>query len=276
MAIPLRPEEVPKDLICAICLSVPLEPVIVNKCAHVFCENCIAESFLHQQCNAQDESCPICRVDCSLDDLLLLEDESPLAYRIWSSIAVKCEHHAEGCEWNGSILDYRSHTCSCQQTIQQSDRDKEIISSLKKENQDLKVKNKILDIKNQELEVRYRHQNFSTVNKELENLRAIVLTSIEMPVSNGRGGYAYNCTNVVQLTKLICQNLENRPAKINSNKIFECVKKIGSDLRQEYSNEPEHFFIDSRMLMGVCLASTWFTENQLTRIREISAEYGWV
>jgi hypothetical protein len=276
MAIPLRPEEVPNDLICAICLSVPLEPVIVNKCTHVFCEDCIAENFHHQQCNGQDESCPVCRVDCTLDDMLMLGDESPLSYRIWSSIAVKCEHHAEGCEWTGSIVDYRSHMCSCQQTIQQRDRDKEIISSLKKENQQLKVKNKFLDIKNQELEVRHRHQNFTTVNRELENIRAMVLASIEMSATNGRGRYAYNCKNVVQLTKLICQNLENKPAKINSNKIFECVKNIGSDLRQEYSDEPEYFFIDTRMLMGVCLASAWFTENQLARIREISAEYGWV
>jgi hypothetical protein len=275
MAIPLRPNEVPKDLICPICLSVPLEPVIVSQCTHVFCESCITESLYCQECNNQEETCPVCRCDCTVDDLMLLEEESPLAYRIWSNITVKCEHHKEGCDWTGSILDYPSHKNSCKQTIHQRKEDQEVIRFLKKENEELKAKNKFLHFANQELEMRFRHESKTRVTKELENLKAIVRRNIELPTPNGKGGYAYDRFSVVQLTKLICQNLENKPAKINPNKIFECVTNIGSDLRKDHPDNPEHFYIDVRMLMGVCLASTWFTERQLGRIRGIAAENCW-
>lgn len=276
MATPLRPDEVPKDLICSVCLSVPLEPVIVSRCSHLFCQECISESVYHQKCCGQDESCPVCRRECTSDDLLPLEEESPLAHRIWSNINVKCEHHGEGCNWTGSILDYRSHECNCQKKKEEKKReDNDVIRSLKKENKELKVKNKLLSMKNQELEAKSRERNWMTVAKELEKLKSIVRRNISIPVKNGKGGYAYNRFNVVPLTKLICQNLEDIPECINPDKIFECVRRIGSDLRKDHEDNPEHFYIDARMLLSVCLASTWFTEKQLGRIREIAAENGW-
>lgn len=275
MATPLRPDEVPKDLICSICLSVPLEPVIVNQCAHVFCEECITESLHRQECGGQNECCPVCRCECTTDDVMLLEEESPLSYRIWSGIQVKCEHHENGCNWTGSISDYHSHKYVCQRTIEQRQQDNEIIRRLKKENEQLKAKNKYLDIMNQELEARHHHQNWKKVAKELEKLRSMVRNSIERPATNEKGGYDYDRFNVVQLTKLICQNLEDMPDYINPNKIFECVRKIGLDLCRDLPDNPEHFYIDVRMLLGVCLASTWFTEKQLWRLREIAADYGW-
>ncbi len=276
MATPLRPDEVPKDLICSVCLSVPLEPVIVSRCSHVFCKECISESLNHQQCCDQDKSCPVCRRECTEGDLLPLEEESPLAYRIWSNISVKCEHYEKGCNWIGSILDYRSHKCSCQKkTEEQKREDSEVIRSLKMENNELKLKNKILAMKNQELEAKSRAYNWMAVAKELGKLKSIVRRNISFPLENGKGGYAYGRFNVVPLTKLICQNLEDIPESINPDKIFECIRKIGSDLRKDHKDNPEHFYIDVRMLLSVCLASTWFTERQLVRIREIAAENGW-
>ena len=146
---------------------------------------------------------------------------------------------------------------------------------MRKENEQLKVKNKLLQIRNQELEEKCREESWNAVAKEVEKLKSIVRRNIELPVKNGKGGYAYNRFSVVPLTRLICQNLEDMPECINPNKIYECVKKIGIDLRKDHADNPEHFYIDVRMLIGVCLASTWFTEKQLGRIREIAAENGW-
>lgn len=276
MATPLRPNEVPKDLMCSICLSVPLDPVVIPSCSHVHCQDCITESLHRQECGDQSASCPVCRCDCTADDLLPLEEESPLAYRIWSNIVVKCDHHQDGCNWTGSILDYKSHQYICQTTTDQKlQEEKELILSLRKENEKLKLKNKLLYIRNQELEEKVRRRNSSSFSKDLEQLKAIVRRNIELPVKNGKGGYAYDRFSVVPLTRLICQNLEDVPGCINPNKIFECVKKIGVDLQRDYPDNPEHFYIDVRMLVSVCLASTWFTEKQLGRIRDIAVEHGW-
>ena len=279
MVFPLRPEEIPKDLICSICLSVPLKPAVVTNCSHVFCEECITETLYHQECHGQDGTCPVCRCDISTHNLLPLQEVSPLAYRIWSDISVKCEHYEDGCNWKGSILDYRSHKSVCKHCQdppkQSNDEGKEIIHDLRKENEMLKTKNKILTVVNEKLEEKCRNQNWKAVTRELDRLRSMVENSIERPTINSRGGYKYDRFSVPQLSKLICQNLENMPRDINPDKIFECVMKIGFDLQQDREDEPEHFYVDCRMLMGVCLASTWFTVKQLDRIRDISYDNGW-
>ena len=275
MVSPIRPDEVPQDLICAICLSVPLNTVIVDGCSHLFCKECITESLSHQECAGQDQSCPVCRCPCTADDLMLLEDESSLSHRIWSNIAVKCDHHEDGCKWTGSLSDLQGHMCTCQQDVKQIETDKELIRRLQRENEQLKAQKQELAMRNEDLDKRYRHQNTSTVAKELDNLKFLVVHSIEIPKRNGKGGYDYDCTNVVQLTKLICQHLENKPKAINSNEIYKCVKNISVNLRRDYRENPEHFYTDTRMMLGVCLASTWFSEKQLARIRMMSDENGW-
>lgn len=114
MVIPLHPAEVPEDFLCPICLALPLDPWTVKRCGHVFCKGCIQGSFSAQEKAGRDRSCPICRSDCSRNhDLVSLKNESPLSFRIWSKIAVKCEHYDEGCKWTGSISDYESHYKSC-------------------------------------------------------------------------------------------------------------------------------------------------------------------
>ena len=275
MAIPLRPNDVPKELICTICLSVPLEPIVMTKCNHVFCKDCITESIYRQECAGRDQTCPVCRSDCIDDDLVLLKEESPLSYRIWSNIQVKCEHHTAGCNWIGSISDYRNHKCSCEKANKQRKRDKELICSLRKQNSLLKAKNEALLVMNKDLERKYRRHCLTTVSKELDNLRMIIMKDIQLPIGNGKGGYAYDRTSVVELSQLICQNLEDKPSSINPNKIFECVRNIARDLQRQREDNPKHFYMDVRMLLGICLASTWFTENQLARIEEMAASCVW-
>ena len=102
----LRTEDVPKDLICPICLLLPKDPWIIKKCSHIFCEDCIKESLRFQR------SCPVCRAGCSQRGLFPLREANPLAHRIWSDIVVKCD--AEECHWTGPISNYESH---CKKTL---------------------------------------------------------------------------------------------------------------------------------------------------------------
>jgi len=78
------------------------------------------------------------------------------------------------------------------------------------------------------------------------------------------GRYAYYRTNIVKLAKLIYQNLRNKPESIKSAEIFTCVNRISGhrQLHHDYTDGD-----DVRMLYGICLASTWFTEKQRVRIR---------
>ena len=136
MVVLLRSEEVPKDIICTICLSVPSTPCTLRSCSHVFCENCIRESISHRN------NCPVCRRYCSLSDVQSLKEATALGYRIWNSIMVKCDNHESGCSWTGSISDYRSHKHSCPQQDKRgrrgrSDSDQDLIGSLQQVNFDL-------------------------------------------------------------------------------------------------------------------------------------------
>lgn len=291
--IPLRPEEVPKEFVCAICLSIPLNPLIIRQCSHVFCENCIEEYLDHQIEVIQDETCPVCRCQFACTDLSPLEKESTLAHRIWAGIGVKCEHHAEGCGWTGSLSDYKSHARSCPKKTrnQQTDTDRGTIDSLEEEINRLKVTQEEMEVTKEDLEMEcnllksenqeLRQARDTTLDwknrfaKEFQDLKELVENSIEIPMLNGRGGYDYDRTSVPRLTKLICQNLCDRPESINANKLFECVDNICSDLRKEYSDNPKYLYIDVRMLLGVCQASTWFTTNQQVRLNELAEENGY-
>ena len=106
MAVPIG--EVPKELICSVCLEVPSDICSLKPCSHVFCTHCIYHSLSHQK------NCPMCRCACTEEDVLVLTNNS-LSFRIWANLAVKCEHHALGCCWKGSMSDYESHERSCPQ-----------------------------------------------------------------------------------------------------------------------------------------------------------------
>ena len=280
MAIPLRPEEVPKDLICAICLSVPLTPCTLEGCSHLFCNECISESLSHQL------SCPVCRDYAEVSDIRYLR-EGTLGYRIWCSIIVKCDNHESGCSWTGSISDYDKHkrnSCRRQQNTdaQRNQELEEENDLLEERNQELEEENELLEEKLYSAEIMLNRillkcevlkQQFEQM-KEERNL-ALQNCVREKPDCNDKGGYAYDRHSVVKLTKLICQNLENKPCDINSNKIFERVRHIYVNLKQGHADNPDHLYIDVRMLLGVCLASNWFTANQLKNLMKFAFEQSW-
>jgi hypothetical protein len=104
--IVLNPQETPEDLICSICLSIPLQPVL-TPCDHMFCLDCLKLSLQFQSC------CPMDRRFFTMDDIVFVRNGS-FAHRVWSGVQVKCGDHERGCSWSGSIADFENHRSGCQ------------------------------------------------------------------------------------------------------------------------------------------------------------------
>lgn len=88
--------------------------------------------------------------------------------------------------------------------------------------------------------------------------------------------YHYNRDNVVKLAQLICVHLEDKPNEIDQNKIFNCVMSCYDAITHIWSSKPQHYQIDVRMLIGICLATAgWFTKNQMNRLHMWANEQEW-
>ena len=52
------------------------------------------------------------------------------------------------------------------------------------------------------------------------------------------------------MSQLISQYLENKPREIDSNRIFNCVRSCHTDLEKGYSDNPEYYPMDVKMLLA--------------------------
>ena len=77
------------------------------------------------------------------------------------------------------------------------------------------------------------------------------------------------------MSQLISRNLEKPPGNINANRIFNCVRSCYLDLEANYNDNPQHYYMDMRMLLATCAASTWFSPNQRNNIHQWMSKQGW-
>ena len=222
--IVLRPDQVPEDLTCTICMTVAMDPRI-TPCQHVFCKSCINSALDISQL------CPIDRQECSIHQLVPLQG---CLFRIWSNIQVKCGNG--GCTWNGSIEDYLNHVnqCNSAQHTQDLSSMREEMETLKEENsrlnQQLQQKRSELGTltqDNRNLNQRLRHKEAELVvltqdnhdlRRELKNKRETLKQengNLRRELKNRPnlpplfvGEYNYRRENVVQLSQLISRHLE--------------------------------------------------------------------
>jgi hypothetical protein len=151
--VALRPEEISDDLICSVCLELPLDPVLTKKCQHLFCRSCITEALGVNQC----DKCPIDRTSCRVSQLVPLEG---ITKRIWGSIKVKCSKHREGCAWTGSLGDYEAHVECCPSSLRSNQTSAEV--------KNLKRKLRSLQQTNERLEACLRFQTTTLVQRARE------------------------------------------------------------------------------------------------------------
>lgn len=251
---PLRPEEVPDELKCSICFGVPISPKLLP-CEHAFCDECITKALSSQP------RCPNCRLVCTAHQLHDMR-KNTMSYRIWSGIAVRCTKYEEGCSWTGSIADFSNHASSCIHGRMGHSRRLEI-EELHQRIRDLENQNKALNRKLTEL-------------PEVANIfMNEALRGHDLVPKIFYGDYNFRRDNVVELTQLICRNLESKPHDIDANRIYQCVSNCYRDLTQDYSDNPEFYKLDMQMLLATCNASTWFTDRQRLNIKRWLREYNW-
>mmetsp|Transcript_13505 Transcript_13505/g.29270 ORF Transcript_13505/g.29270 Transcript_13505/m.29270 type:complete len:315 (-) Transcript_13505:1074-2018(-) len=105
--------EIPRHLLCAVCLNVVGFDAVQTPCFHVFCLKCIAVAI------GNAPQCPVDRRSLKLHELRELRDGNPLVYRIWQETKVSCRNQRLGhCEWVGFLRDEPIHAQSCDPCIQ--------------------------------------------------------------------------------------------------------------------------------------------------------------
>ena len=261
----LRPDQVPEDMVCSICMTLPTEPVL-TPCEHMFCRGCINEALANgNQC------CPIDRVALTLNQLKSLQG---FVLRIWSGIQVKCGKHNDGCAWTGSIADYASHLSACdggQSSNGGSAAMQQRIETLERENSRLREELESVQFTqaalSQETRVAELELENTQVKRDLDELREQLRNRPDVP-QLFHGHYSFNRHDVVKLSQLISRYLENKPYQIDGNKIYNCVQACYRDLEKGYTDNPKHYWLDMKMLLATCEASTWFSDKQRDNIRQ--------
>ncbi len=261
--VPLNEENIPDDFICSICMTLPTEPW-VTPCDHVFCGLCIFEALY------QNEICPIDRQPCTHSTIKRL---SGLSRRVWSGIQVKCGGHENGCAWRGSISDYEAHARNCTVRRPWSAGDQVAINSLVEQLDDANIE--IEDLKYALAQTEASRQFISTsmtdtVTRMSGQIDPLQLSLRDRPAVPKlfHGSYNFDRHDVVKLSQLISRYLGNKPGRIDANRIYNCVRTCYIALEKGYSDNPENYYMDVRMLLATCLASNWFSKKQKNSMRQ--------
>jgi len=117
-------------------------------------------------------------------------------------------------------------------------------------------------------------------HEQLTNARARNVT----PPSNNRGNvpeefdgrYLYDRYNVVRLAQLILRSLETRPQQVNPARVFTCLASCYDDFKRGWTDNPQNYAIDVRMLLTVASASTWFNPQHQALLDGWLREQGWL
>ena len=271
-------------MMCTLCQELPLDPV-VTPCNHMFCRDCIHEALHHRS------ECPNDRQRLTSASLKPIDG---IAKRVWEQIGVMCP--SSGCNWTGTVGNYRNHALRCQSSGEEGGA---TIAAYEQKIQDIR---KLHQYEIKELESSYEAELEAlqqTHEREMEDALAKQLKKFEqiaqlysnqhIPMMRAKAeakgkqealtehdpNYEYDRTKVVELTQLICRNLENPPEFIDRNRVYTCVKKCSDDVKAGWADNPANLKIQVRMLLNVCRASTWFTERQQTSIEQWCTDRGW-
>ena len=239
-------ESIPSDLICSICMSIPLKPV-TTPCHHLFCKNCIRQAL------SVKRECPVDRCAVKSNQLKDLV-EGTLPWRLWANTRVKCANHDSGCLWTGGIVDFRSHAESCTKKKRNGVNDRSTSEELRQYKQ--------LNITLQD-KVRQLEEEIEALKMQLEeNQDGADVESLGLFDEY----YEYSRDDIVKLSQLISLRLENKPDYIDRNKIFNCLHERFKDWQRGYDDNPEYYENDMKMLIATCYASNWFSNKQHERI----------
>eukprot|EP00592_Proboscia_alata_P011750 CAMPEP_0194392666 /NCGR_PEP_ID=MMETSP0174-20130528/122865_1 /TAXON_ID=216777 /ORGANISM="Proboscia alata, Strain PI-D3" /LENGTH=178 /DNA_ID=CAMNT_0039188257 /DNA_START=404 /DNA_END=940 /DNA_ORIENTATION=+ len=176
---------------------------------------------------------------------------------------VKCSWHEQGCVWTGSIIDASAHLQQCQHNENRSTSITE--PSISPEHQETisRLEHRIVELEDT---LRLKEQQILRIKRD-GRLRLPSLFS---------GDYYFKRETVVKLSQLLSRYLENKPEAIDSSRIYNCVRKCFLDLQKDYSDNPAHYYVDMRMLLATCKATSgWWTDKQQSNISSWMSEMDW-
>jgi len=277
MPVAAQHDEISEHWTCSICLNIPLHPKLLP-CEHLFCAECLDQLSSRLGLQAGSKLCPNCRspfyATDAVDSAIAIHPGSFL-FRLWGSIRVHCAEQA--CQWTGPVSTFQAHLDACHHGMEGRHRNAEMVKKLKEENTALKKKIRSLRQSMENLKAEHQQQRITMQHEmneqidsyktELQHLRANTIVLDE--------SYQYNRYNVVRLSQLIAQHLENKPDHINANRIYNCVKACYDCFSRGYSDNPQNYYVDIRMLLTTCSASAWFSPNQNNNIDSWLSEHGW-
>jgi hypothetical protein len=239
------------DLLCAVCYEIPLDPVI-SPCDHVYCLSCISEyAAIHKEC-------PVDKRPLDPDEIKPLNG---ILNRVWSNLVVKCPN--EWCSWNGVVGNYRSHIKRCHS----NPRKGQYVEEIRKIKENFKKEKEMLMDEIGQLEWKVRTLEVE-LSKSRENVKDLEAGLAASPSLDSNASYKFDRTEVIALSQLICKYIDEKPAEIDRERIYNVVKARYDDLRREWDDNPEFYECDVAMLLSICRSSSWFTDKQHENIRE--------
>ena len=281
--VAVNEDGVPDDLVCSICMTLPLDPVLTPG-DYMFCRPCIEKSL------KRSRQCPVTRKACSPGQL-----KSPEGFvkRLWSSVQVKCGHHGKGCAWTGSVADFSGHLekCTFARPDETSDRRRleDLTRQLKAgemanmeayikikhleeeiDERDMTIQNmtnQINDVTNQvaelfnqieSIEESHEEQNASLF-AELTSARRALSRQSHTQISHSRH---FGRDSIVDLSLLVAQNLTRKPRGLDSGRIFNFVRSCYTDLEKDFSDNPDGYRDNVKMLLATCQSCSWFSPRQ--------------
>lgn len=241
---------VPEELFCQVCMDLVSRPV-QTATNHIFCQDCLSQAL------AVQAVCPVTRspLQNNATDVKPLAVANPIMHRVWSKVHIRCPNALGGmCTWEGGPADIEQHFEGCPGRV---DAVEVVVAEVRRE---LASVREAADERERTLKT-----EIERLMTEIESLKTIVRKEKQRRTAFD-ATYSYGRDRIVELAQVIIRDLERPPADMNTNKIFDCVRKINSDWEREWSDNPEHMHMDFAMLLSVCWASTWFTTKQRNQI----------
>lgn len=265
-------------LTCTLCCEIPLEPVI-TPCHHIFCRPCIVRALQTRH------ECPNDRNQLQGNQLQAINGA---LRRIWECVPVRCP--TDNCGWTGNMGNYAAHARRCMPVTFESAQDYERrIGELESKLQELRVQLETVEERREqdleqmiarlrEMYERDKEEAIAVLSKQYQNKWDEEVAELQAAFNGPQcdaDDYQYDRFRVVELTQLICRNLEGIPSNVSRNRIYDCVRACYDDVGKDWEDSPCNFLMNVRMLLNVCRASTWFSPKQLATIDGWCDENGW-
>ena len=209
---------------CSICCDVSFNPVI-TPCQHVFCRDCI-ENGLRSSLSCPNDRRPL--------NQNALTNISGLHDYIYNRTLVQCPK----CDkWTGQFQQYKVHVPTCTtspyvQSLERKLQDLQLLHGREMTNKQSTIdalqaalaQERLVVERNAAASIQSERERLQNVINTLQNEVALQARITSMgPVFNTN--YQYDEDNASDLSRIISRSLFNKPAAIDSNRIFNCVKR---------------------------------------------------